>query len=37
MDHGQPRWVFGGAVIFMALTALFGLLEERRGRIPSPR
>ena len=31
MDHGQPRWVFGGAVIFMALTALFGLLEERRG------
>ena len=38
MDHGQPRWVFGGAVIFMAMTALFGLLEERRGRrTPSPR
>ncbi len=39
MDHNEPRWVFGGAVIFMALTALFGLLEERRGRraIPSPR
>ena len=38
MDHNEPRWVFGGAVIFMALTALFGLLEEWRGRkIPSPR
>ena len=37
MDRGEPRWVFGGAVVFMALTALFGLLEERRGRrIPSP-
>jgi MFS family permease len=32
MDHGQPRWIFGGAVIFMAITAIFGLLEERRGR-----
>jgi MFS family permease len=32
MDHGQPRWVFGGAVIFMTMTALFGLAEERRGR-----
>ena len=31
MDHNEPRWVFGGAVIFMALTALFGLLEEWRG------
>ena len=38
MDRGEPRWVFGGAVVFMALTALFGLLEERRDRqIPSPR
>jgi MFS family permease len=37
MDRGEPRWVFGGAVVFMALTALFGLIEERRGRrIPSP-
>ena len=31
MDHGEPRWIFGAAVIFMAITALFGLLEERRG------
>ena len=31
MDRGEPRWVFGAAVIFMGLTALFGLLEERRG------
>jgi MFS family permease len=31
MDCGEPRWVFGAAVIFMGLTALFGLLEERRG------
>jgi hypothetical protein len=21
MDHGSPRWVFGAAVIFMAITA----------------
>ena len=34
MDHGQPRWVFGGAVVFMVMTALFGLIEERRA--PSP-
>jgi len=33
MDHGQPRWVFGAAVIFMGLTALFGLFEERRGPV----
>jgi MFS family permease len=32
MDHGQPRWVFGAAVVFMGLTAVFGILEERRGR-----
>jgi len=32
MDRGEPRWVFGAAVIFMGLTALFGLLEDRRGR-----
>ena len=31
MDHGEPRWVFGAAVIFMAMTATFGLFEERRG------
>ena len=29
MDHGSPRWVFG-ASIFMAMVALFGLVEERR-------
>ena len=32
MDNGEPRWVFGAAVVFMALTALFGLLEDRRPR-----
>ena len=31
MDHGSPRGCSGRAVIFMALTALYGLLEERRG------
>ena len=32
MDHGHPRWIFGAAVIFMAATAVLGLLEERRDR-----
>jgi MFS family permease len=32
VDHGYPRWVFGAAVIFMAMTALVGILEERRDR-----
>jgi MFS transporter, FSR family, fosmidomycin resistance protein len=36
MDRGEPRWVFGAAVIFMGLTALFGLLEDRRGRRRHP-
>jgi FSR family fosmidomycin resistance protein-like MFS transporter len=36
MDHGEPRWVFGAAVIFMGLTALFGLLEEWRARRRHP-
>jgi MFS family permease len=36
MDRGEPRWVFGAAVIFMGLTALFGLLEERRGSHRQP-
>jgi MFS transporter, FSR family, fosmidomycin resistance protein len=35
MDHGSPRWVLGGAVVFMALTALYGLFEERRGARPT--
>jgi MFS family permease len=34
MDHGQPRWIFGAAVVFMAITALVGLAEERRKRAP---
>ncbi len=34
MDHGSPRWVLIGAVLFMGLTALYGLLEERRGTRP---
>jgi MFS family permease len=38
MDHGSPRSVLVGAVVFMALTALYGLFEERRGarRVTSP-
>jgi FSR family fosmidomycin resistance protein-like MFS transporter len=34
MDHGSPRWVLLGAVLFMGLTALYGLMEERRGTRP---
>jgi FSR family fosmidomycin resistance protein-like MFS transporter len=37
MDHGQPRWIFGAAVIFMAVTALYGLFEERRNRAAASR
>jgi MFS transporter, FSR family, fosmidomycin resistance protein len=38
MDQGSPRSVLMGAVVFMALTALYGLFEERRGtrRLASP-
>jgi MFS family permease len=38
MDQGSPRSVLMGSVVFMALTALYGLAEERRGarRAPSP-
>jgi MFS family permease len=32
MDSGAPRWVFGAAVVFMAATALFAFLEDRRPR-----
>lgn len=32
MDHGNPRWIFGAAVIFMALTALLAFVEDRRPR-----
>jgi len=30
MDYGAPRWIFGAAVVFMLVTALFALFEERR-------
>ena len=30
MDHGSPRGVFAAACAFMAATALFGFIEERR-------
>ena len=36
MDHGQPRWILGLAVLFMATTAVVGLLEERRAPVSSP-
>jgi FSR family fosmidomycin resistance protein-like MFS transporter len=32
MDTGSPRWIFGAAVAFMAATALFALVEDRRPR-----
>lgn len=32
MDTGSPRWIFGAAVVFMAATALFALVEDRRPR-----
>ena len=32
MDNGAPRWVFGAAVIFMGVTALFAFFEDRRPR-----
>jgi MFS family permease len=32
MDNGAPRWVFGAAVVFMAVTALLAMLEDRRPR-----
>jgi MFS family permease len=32
MDSGAPRWVFGAAVVFMAATALFAFLDDRRPR-----
>jgi MFS family permease len=32
VDNGSPRWVFGAVVLFMAMTALVGVFEERRGR-----
>ena len=31
MDRGEPRAIFLATVLFMTITALVGLLEERRG------
>jgi MFS family permease len=31
MYHGQPRWVFGVAAVFMLLTVLLALVTERRA------
>jgi MFS transporter, FSR family, fosmidomycin resistance protein len=31
MDHGSPNWVLAAAVAFTLMTALYALLEERRG------
>jgi MFS transporter, FSR family, fosmidomycin resistance protein len=32
MDNGAPRWIFGTAVVFMVITALFAVFEDRRTR-----
>ncbi len=32
MDNGAPRWIFGAAVAFMVITALFAAFEDRRTR-----
>jgi MFS family permease len=34
MDNGSPRWIFGAAVVFMVVTALFAFFEDRRTRRP---
>ncbi len=31
MDHGDPNWIFYGAVLFIAITGAYGFFEERRG------
>jgi MFS family permease len=33
MDRGEPRAIFGAAVVFMAATALLAVLEEHRPRL----
>lgn len=30
MDHAAPFWIFGVSVIFMAMTALYGFVSDRR-------
>ena len=32
MDNGLPRWIFGAAVGFMVVTAIFAFLDDRRPR-----
>ena len=32
MDRNEPRWVFGGTVVFMLLTVTMALAGERRAR-----
>lgn len=32
MDHGLPRWIFYSSVIFMILTAIMGVMTDRRAR-----
>jgi FSR family fosmidomycin resistance protein-like MFS transporter len=34
MDRGMPRWVFGGSVVFIALTIAIALLGERLSAAP---
>lgn len=37
MDRGEPRWIFGAAVVFMTLTVAMALIGERRtGRRTHP-
>jgi MFS family permease len=31
MDRNEPRWVFGGTVVFMLLTVAMALAGERRA------
>jgi len=37
MDQGAPRLIFGAAVVFMAATAVLGVLEERRPLARAPQ
>jgi FSR family fosmidomycin resistance protein-like MFS transporter len=30
LDHGQPRWIFGGSVVFMMLTVALTVYQEHR-------
>ncbi|MFT8247305.1 MFS transporter [Roseomonas sp. BN140053] len=37
LDHGAPRWVFGAAVVFMALTVLLALRDRLAAGRTAPR